>query len=66
MKLRQENCKFQDSLGYLARPCLKKKKRKEGSKEGKEREKESSLVRCNRKIKVFKYLRYNGIYFWLA
>jgi hypothetical protein len=25
-RLRQENCEFKGSLGYIARPCLKKKK----------------------------------------
>jgi hypothetical protein len=25
-RLRRENCDFEDSLDYLARPCLKKKK----------------------------------------
>jgi hypothetical protein len=39
-RLRQEDLKFEDCLGHIGRPCLKKKKeRKEGRKE-KEREKE--------------------------
>jgi hypothetical protein len=43
-KLKQEDSEFDISLGYVARPCLKKwkegrkKRRKEGKKEGRKKE----------------------------
>jgi hypothetical protein len=36
-RLRQEDCKFKVSLGYIVRPSLKKKKREEENKRKKER-----------------------------
>jgi hypothetical protein len=33
LRLRQEDCEFDDSLSFLARPCLKKQREREGERE---------------------------------
>jgi hypothetical protein len=39
-RLRQQDCGFQVSLGYIVRPCLKKERKKERKKKGRGRLKE--------------------------
>jgi hypothetical protein len=52
-KLRQEEHKFKDSLGYIVRPCLKKEKREE-------KEKIKVLLVTKSKV-LFTYTNINGM-----
>jgi hypothetical protein len=49
-RLRQENCEFKSSLGYIARPCLKKPK---------------TRVFCGQRMAWAKYIFMKGRKSWL-
>jgi hypothetical protein len=45
--LRQEDCEFEDSRGYIARPCLKKNEKKKEKKNKKEKERKRATSTKN-------------------
>jgi hypothetical protein len=42
VKLKQEDCKFKSSLGYIESPCLKKKKKERKEKKKQDNNKKTS------------------------